>query len=302
MEILTESILRHAEQVAKDIDAKAIFVYADVFPDLHQIRSIAREAKLVIVSKEQIETDQAEDVAQTVLQVPPFSLTRMGQIKIALLIALSKELIQPGDHIVCLSGIAGSNILDTVVVLQVGEESELFKSAADYRLTESVNPEVFERVVQLATELAVEGREGKPVGALFVIGDTDKVAEYCSQLVINPFRGYPEEERNILDERLEETIKEFSALDGAFVIRSDGVIMSAGTYLQPGKRGDKLPQGLGARHEAAASVTASTRAIAVTISESTGTVTTFRAGKIVMEIEKPREAPDETLAGKINSK
>ncbi|MEW6357559.1 MAG: diadenylate cyclase [Planctomycetota bacterium] len=293
MEPLTESILRHAAQIAQDVNAKAIFVYADVFPDLHEIRKIAREAKLVIVTKQKIEADEAEGVAETILPVPPISLTRMGQIKIALLIAFSKELIRAGDHIVCLSGIAGSGILDTVMVLQVGEEFELFKSMGDYRLTESVNPEVFERVVQMATKLAVEGREGKPVGAFFVIGDTDKVSEYCSQLVINPFHGYPEEERNILDERLEETIKEFSAVDGAFVIRGDGTIISAGTYLQPGKRGEKLPQGLGARHEAAASITASTDAIAVTISESTGTVTTFRAGKIIMEIEKPRRIPTE---------
>jgi DNA integrity scanning protein DisA with diadenylate cyclase activity len=217
----------------------------------------------------------------------------MGQVKIAILLALTKELIQPGDQIICLSGIEGSNVLDTVMVLEVGKEPELFKSTSLEHLTQSVKPEVFERVIQLATALATEGREGKPVGALFVIGDSEKVNEYCSQMVINPFRGYPEEERNILDESLVETIREFSALDGAFIIRGDGTILSAGTYLQPGKRGEKLPQGLGARHEAAASITASTDAIAVTVSESTGTVTTFRAGKIVMEIEKAREAPEE---------
>ena len=171
-------------------------------------------------------------------------------------------------------------------------------SADDKPLTQSVSPGVFERVIQLASELATEGREGKHVGALFVIGDSDKVSEYCSQLVINPFRGYPEEERNILDESLEETVKEFSALDGAFIIRGDGTVVSAGTYLQPGKRGEKLPQGLGARHEAASSITASTDAIAVTISESTGTVTTFRGGKIIMEIEKPREAPEAAAPAK----
>ena len=293
MQKLTESILRHAEQIAKDVKAKAIFVYADVFPDPQEIRSIAKEANLVLVSKEALKKEKAEEVADTVIKVPPIKLTRMGQIKIAILLALSNELIDPGDQIVCLSGIANSDVLDTVMVVEVGEELELFKAAGEQRLTQSVQPEVFERVVQIAAELSGEGREGKPVGAFFVIGDSEKVADYCSQMVINPFRGYPEEERNVLDQALEETIKEFSVLDGAFVIRGDGTILSAGTYLTAGQRGEKLPQGLGARHEAAASVTASTDAIAVTVSESTGTVTTFRAGKIIMEIEKPREPTDD---------
>ena len=47
-----------------------------------------------------------------------------------------------------------------------------------------------------------------------------------------------------------------------------------------------LPQGLGARHHAAAGITAVTEAIAITVSESTGTVTIFRHGLIVTEIEK----------------
>ena len=99
-----------------------------------------------------------------------------------------------------------------------------------------------------------------PVGTLFVIGDSDQVLTQSHQLVINPFHGYPENERNILDPRLEETIKEFSAIDGAFVIRGDGVILAAGAYLAPrSKLDEKLPQGLGTRHEAAAGITAMTR-------------------------------------------
>ena len=75
--------------------------------------------------------------------------------------------------------------------------------------------------------------------------------------MINPFHGYPESERNILDPRLEETIKEFSAIDGAFIVRGDGVILAAGRYLAPrGKLDPPLPHGLGTRHEAAASITA----------------------------------------------
>ena len=135
----------------------------------------------------------------------------------------------------------------------------------------------------------MEGREGRTVGTLFVVGDSDRVLSQSHQLVFNPFHGYPEEERNILDHRLEETIKEFSAIDGAFVVRGDGVVLSAGRYLAPrSKLEEPLPQGLGTRHEAAASITVTTDAIAVCVSQSTGTVSIFKRGRMILDIQKPR--------------
>ena len=130
---------------------------------------------------------------------------------------------------------------------------------------------------------------GKPVGAMFIIGDSERVQTLSRQLIINPFRGYEEHERNVLDPALEETVKELSALDGAFIVRGDGVIETCGAYLRvAGPDVYELPHGLGTRHHAAAGITAVTDSLAVTVSESTGTVTIFRNGTIVTEIEKLR--------------
>jgi DNA integrity scanning protein DisA with diadenylate cyclase activity len=108
-------------------------------------------------------------------------------------------------------------------------------------------------------------------------------------LILNPFRGHPEEERNIMDSGLEETIKELSPVDGAFIVRGDGVVESCGMLLKTaGQEAFELPPGLGARHHAAAGITAVTRATAVTVSESTGNVMVFRGGKAILEVEKIR--------------
>jgi hypothetical protein len=106
-------------------------------------------------------------------------------------------------------------------------------------------------------------------------------------LVLNPFQGHPESARNILDPAVEETIKEFSALDGAFVVRDDGVVLSAGTQLVPTGTHPPLPGGLGTRHAAAAGITASTEALAVCVSQSTGTVSIFRSGRLVTSLQRP---------------
>src|SRR5262249_23341699 len=153
---------------------------------------------------------------------------------------------------VCVAGADRSGALDTVLVFNVGTLPELFSLADAAAFAGDVLPEVFERVLALATQLAAEGREGRPVGTLFVVGDSERVLGQCRSLVLNPFQGHPESQRNILDPGLDETVKEFSALDGAFVVRDDGVVLSAGTQLVPSVPHARLPGGLGTRHAAAA--------------------------------------------------
>jgi diadenylate cyclase len=173
------------------------------------------------------------------------------------------------------------------MVLDLGTEPELFSTLNAVAQGSDVRPEVFERTLALATQLAVEGREGRPVGAIFVLGESEAVLAQSRNLVLNPFRGYPESERSILDPALEETIKEFSAIDGAFVIRGDGVVLTAGAQLLPTVPASALPQGLGTRHAAAAAITASTEAVAIAVSQSTGTVSVFKSGLMITDIHKP---------------
>jgi len=176
-------------------------------------------------------------------------------------------------------------------------EYEMFASSLGEKLTDGVRPEVFERILAIAAQLGNEGREGKPVGTTFVIGDAGHVLEHSEQMILNPFSGHPRERRNVLDPKLEETLKEFATIDGAFIVTGDGYVDTAGAFLRSTVPGVELPHGLGARHASAAAITAETKSVAVTVSESTGTVTVYHGGRILIEIEKPRpigEAPPAT--------
>ena len=48
-------------------------------------------------------------------------------------------------------------------------------------------------VVQLAVELAREGREGRKIGTLFVIGEPGAVLDRSRQLVLDPLYGHASE-------------------------------------------------------------------------------------------------------------
>jgi len=267
----------------------ALLLYVDGLESMDELELIDFKSRLqviLIVRSEQAEV-RARQYTDKVVRLPAVYLTRTGQIKMAVMLSFSKRMLNPKDQFVFLTGLAEGK-LDTMMVMEVGREYELFQSVDQPPLTEHIRRAVFERVLNLALELAAEGREGKPVGAIFVLGDSAEVMNNSRQNIINPFKGYTESERNILDDRLIETVKEFAAIDGAFVIKGTGVIVSAGTYLLPKLIPAELPQGLGARHVAGAAITLATKSIAITISESTGTVRIWRKGQLITEIEKAK--------------
>jgi DNA integrity scanning protein DisA with diadenylate cyclase activity len=205
-----------------------------------------------------------------------------GGISISLLYALTERRIRQDDVIVNVYGSHDPGVVDSIQVTDVQAAFSLFFSVSRELDLGASTQRVMLRVVELAVELATEGREGKPTGALFVVGDSVEVGRHCQQMLMNPFKGYDEKHRNILDPGLTETIKELSRIDGAFVITDDGVIESAGTYLRVDVDIPELPSGLGARHTAAASITAVSEAVAVAVSESTRQVSIFRHGRRVV--------------------
>jgi DNA integrity scanning protein DisA with diadenylate cyclase activity/mannitol/fructose-specific phosphotransferase system IIA component (Ntr-type) len=283
-------IVSSAISLAREIKASAIMVFADIVRENEFLDLFKTKPKVIMVTSNKTRFELTNDPRIAgVLQAPSIPASRTGQMKIGILLALSRNLISRDDRVVCISGNSKNGVFDTIVTIDVATEYEFFFTAASNLVPQDVKPEVLERVIGLAGEIAVEGREGKPLGTIFVLGDTNSVNAYVRQLIINPFRGYSEAERNILDPGLDETIKEFSSIDGAFIITGDGIVLSAGSYLKPQAFDEvpALPGGYGSRHVAAAGITACTNSLAITISESTGTVTIFRNGVIMMSITRP---------------
>ena len=235
--------------IAKKTRSKGVLMYADMIEDYESLAKIGpgkadrsdpgRQGRDLL-------SGSATPFFKKVLQIPNISLGRINQIKMAIIQALSQGIVQKGDKWVCLSGMPQSKALDNLLILEFGKEFEILFSSDLPVISEIVMPEVFETLLKLALEISMEGKEGrKPTGAIFVLGKHEEVLKYSHPMVINPFQGYPEEDRNILDHRLKETVKEFSSIDGAFIIREDGVILAAGRHLDASGENIEIPLGLG---------------------------------------------------------
>src|ERR671917_1005377 len=146
-----------------------------------------------------------------------------------------------------------------------------------------VDSRVLEQTVALAVEIAREGREGRKIGTLFVVGDSEAVLGRSRPMILDPLYGHPRESKRIEDPNLREALKELAQLDGAFVVSDEGVVLSAARYIDAVSNHLELPLGLGSRHVAAASVSSRTDAVAVAGSESS-TGRMFDDGELVPEL------------------
>jgi DNA integrity scanning protein DisA with diadenylate cyclase activity len=289
MNSISQIILEAGCKIAREAEARAMLLYSDLVDQLPFSNDGKCCYDLIVVTRGDEEIPDHIRSRSILINVPDVKLTRLGQIKIAIPKGIAMGIFQKGDKVVCLSGVSRFGYADSLFVIDVGKEFEILTSENMTGLTETVYPEVFGTVLNLALELAAQGREGRKVGTIFILGDHDRVLQLSRQMIINPFMGYPEEQRNILNPDLKETIKEFSALDGAFVIQENGALVTAGRHLSAALESKDFPHGLGSRHIAAAGITSITEAIAIVLSESSGNVTVFKGGKIFVSIEKPTE-------------
>ena len=219
--------------------------------------------------------------------IPPYDYTRIEKIKVAIVAAQSAGLLRDGDTVLACCGPGDDKVADTMIKVTIGSEDPEEKIRVDtLGLPPEFSSQVIEGLLHTAMEIGAEGYEGHAIGSIMVVGESTKVMEKSRQLILNPFQGMSEADRNSLDPPIREAIKTFAALDGAFVIREDGVVLAAGRYLLSMSRDVKLPMGLGARHSAAASMTSETGAVGITVSQTTGTVRVFREGEIVLELRQ----------------
>jgi hypothetical protein len=158
MDILSRHIVRHAEQLAQEVAARAVVVYADAIGGADELRQVLQAVTFptILVSRSTEAVGMAGFESHAWVRVPNVHMTRAGQVKSALLVCLARGLLQKGDRVICLIGIDGSPAIDTLLVLNLGTEPELFSFAAAPDFVGDVAPEVFERALTLATQLAVE--------------------------------------------------------------------------------------------------------------------------------------------------
>jgi diadenylate cyclase len=287
----TVALLKAARQLVEQMPADAVLLLTETNLDWEAVRHHLDGCRLLVAAQDPILTLKLkEEHGLNVLDIDPGPTPTQERMSLALLEAVAHEKLQTGADVVALyNGIEVAEgkpeHIDSLSVIHLGEHLERLSAQELRKLDTQVPLETLRAVVDLAAEIGREGREGKPVGTMFVVGDTRKVLSMARPINFNPFRGYSEPERDIRDRKVREQIKDIAQLEGAIIIRRDGVAVAACMYLDAPAEGITLSKGLGTRHWAAAAISRKTNAIAVAVSQSSGTVRIFQNGEIVLRVE-----------------
>lgn len=283
-------LLKAAAALAAESESESILVLADVPYDWDEVRQILAPKRLIVASHKSEVLQSCQEDGITLVPLIHEPHTRQVQVSQALLEAIADNLVHTGDKVVVVYTAFDREHIDTVSVIRLSDRLARLTTRDLQRLETQVPLETLRRVVDLAVEIGREGREGHKVGTMFVVGQHRKVMEMSHEGVHDPFRGYPAKERMITNARVRESMKELSQIDGAFVISAEGVVIAAGRILDAAAEDLTLSKGLGARHWAAAGISKATKAIAIAVSESTGTVRIFQDGCVVLRIEPMDQA------------
>jgi diadenylate cyclase len=287
----TVVLLKAAAQLAQDLPADALLLLTETDLDWEEVLRHLDGCKLLVAAQEAKLSQKLKTYPRLdVLDIDPGPAPTQERMSLALLEAVANERLQPGARVIALyngidTGGDAREQIDSLSIIHLGDHLERLTAKDLRRLDTQVPLETLRAVVQLATEIGREGREGKPVGTMFVVGDTRKVMSMARPLNFNPFRGYSRAERDVRDRRVREQIKDIAQLEGAIIIRRDGVAEAACMYIDAPAEDITLSKGLGTRHWAAAAISRKTRAIAIVVSQSSGTVRLFQDGRVVLHIE-----------------
>lgn len=284
---LAEMITRLATAV--ELDA-VICVTADLLlPRL--LQEAALPARLIVATADEEVYSVLDEDGLEAVQLPLQAADKYSQVRHAFSVTLRRRHVAVGELVLCAIGASLYPEEGDLLVLADIEASAEQEAITDLlQITDSIRPSVLEATLAVASKIGRVVRRGSDrIGAIFMLGYTAQVLEGAKQLVPNPFYGHDKELRQITNSEIHDALVEFAKLDGAFVIRGDGYIESAGVFLATTEEEVEVPTGLGARHTAAASTSARTGATAVVISGTDGNVRVFDDGQLILQM-----APDLT--------
>ena len=284
------SIVDLAARLCAETDAHSLLVMLEGPTDWEQLQAAAGELRVVVAADHAEELAGADDAGLSTIVLNMADSPVIERLTQALLTGVAREVLAPGARLVVVYSGFEVDTIDSISFIELDEHLGRLTARDLRQLETSVPLETLKTVIDLAVEIGREGREGKPIGTMFVVGDTRKVLQHCQPAGFDPVRGYNRSERDLHDPRVREAIKEVSALDGAFIVSPEGFVEKAAQLVDAPYANLTLSKGLGARHWAGAAISKATAALAIVVSQSSGTVRLFQGGEVILRIEPLRHA------------
>jgi DNA integrity scanning protein DisA with diadenylate cyclase activity len=283
-----EAVFTSAVKLTETLEAEAVLLLLEGPADWQRLKALSGSARVLLAADDEDCVEGAAEVGMATIVLDMADRPVNAKLEQALLEALADDLLKPGAKVLAVYSSFEAGSYDSISYVGLGESLGRLTVRDLQQLETSVPLDTLQTVVNMAVEIGREGREGKPVGTILVVGDTRNVLKRTRSAGFDPVKGYSRKERNLRSSRVREGIKEIAILDGAIIISAEGVVEAAARYIDAPALDISLSKGLGSRHWAAAAISKASRAVAIAVSETSGTVRIFQNGKVMLRIESFR--------------
>jgi mannitol/fructose-specific phosphotransferase system IIA component (Ntr-type) len=171
-----EIFLKNAVEIARQSQCTNVMLFGNI--DLNNIDIEEVFSGIGLINIIQSESDSSSIIydSHVEFRVNVIPTNWMRGFRGIIRLGIAKKILLHDAKVCCVGSNTIPNILDTLFRVDVQNEFHQVISSDAKFLQDDINPEVLERVLSIATEIAIEGRKGKAVGCLFVIGDIDKIS------------------------------------------------------------------------------------------------------------------------------
>ncbi|UCG14389.1 MAG: hypothetical protein JSU72_08030 [Deltaproteobacteria bacterium] len=227
-----EDLAQMVVRVGEAAKADAIICATETGAFVRHLQGLSDKVRLIAATTNRETYDTLIEAGLEAVRLPLRAINKYSQLRHIVSIAFRSARISLGDLVVCALGRNVYQEAGDIVVLTDVEPSIEFVGVSDLlKLTDGIRPTVLEITVEIACKIGRAARRGVRLGAIFMLGDFIKVLEGFKQLIPNPFQGHDDVSRRLTKPEIHTALVELSKLDGAFVVRGDGFIQTAGAFL-----------------------------------------------------------------------
>ena len=163
---LARELTRHAAEIAIRMQAQAIVVHLDVVGSTRFLDAARSSVRTILVTADPSRYPGLEKLENDVVTLPFRGMTKTNMGDLSLLFVLSQGALRRTDRVVSVVGDPDSGLLDTITYTDIKTAYDVFFAIQDSdqeSRPSDIAEVVYNRAIQLAHELAVEGREGKAI-------------------------------------------------------------------------------------------------------------------------------------------
>jgi len=275
-----KNLIKNISNIKRDLDPNKMILFTDSKQLMEELVDEIKDVDLIVTTNKPPLSKllQLSNVHVRKINYPPeIGINVLTQAKDVVLSCIAEGLLDNSDRVLFVI----STDIDTVLSFDV---EDIGVANLKDKVGNRIDIKVLEAAFNIGSHIVREGKEGMPAGALFILGDSNNVLRHTRESIQDPLQGCKKSELNIVDRTNWNTIKEFSMLDGAFVVDEDGYPRSAGRYVMFNEdMHESMERGYGGRHLAAASITHDTRAIAIVVS-SEGPIRIYKDGERIYDV------------------